>query len=227
MDLARELSALAANVEWPGTPELRLSLEPSPRRAGRRAVFAAVALAVLLAVGVAFAVPQSRAAILRFFHLGAVTIQVVDRLPAAQERPLTAGLGPVIGRAEARTLIPDLLLPALTPPPPLHRGGGAAVSAVFELDGEPVLLSEFGYGAGFIKKVVGGAGGGVEWTDVNGATAAWIPGPHNVYLPGGTLPPRLAGNVLVWERGAVTYRLEGRSLTKSAALELARSLGHE
>src|SRR6266849_7470884 len=110
MDLARELSALAAHVEWPATPELRLSLEPVPRRRSRRAVFAAVAFAALLTVGVAFAVPQSRAAILRFFHLGAVTIQSVDRLPAAQERPLTAGLGPVIGRAEAKQLIPDLLL---------------------------------------------------------------------------------------------------------------------
>jgi hypothetical protein len=226
MDLARELSALAAHVEWPATPELRLSLEHAPRRRSRRTVFAAVALAVLLAVGVALAVPQSRAAILRFFHLGAVTIQVVDRLPAAQERPLTAGLGPVIGRAEARALIPDVLLPPLTPQPPLHRDGGAAVSLVFELEGEPVLLSEFGYGAGLMKKVVGGAGGAVEWTDVNGATAAWLPGPHDVYLPG-TVPPRLAGSVLVWERGAVTYRLEGRSLSRSAALELARSLRHD
>ena len=151
MDLARELSALAAHVEWPATPELRLSLEPVPRRRSRRAVFAAVAFAALLAVGVAFAVPQSRAAILRFFHLGAVTIQIVDRLPAAQERPLTAGLGPVIGRAEAKQLIPDLLLPALTPPPLLHSPGSATIALVFELDGEPVLLSEFGYGGGFIK----------------------------------------------------------------------------
>ena len=35
----------------------------------------------------------------------------------------------------------------------------------------------------------------------------------------------VAGNVLVWERGSVTYRLEG-TLSKSAALELARSLRH-
>src|SRR5712691_10993036 len=111
MDLARELSSLAAHVEWPATPELRLPLEPAPRGRSRRVVFAAVALAVLLAVGVAFAVPQSRAAILRFFHLGAVRIQVVGKLPAAQERPLTAGLGPVISRADAKTRLPGLLLP--------------------------------------------------------------------------------------------------------------------
>ena len=223
MDLARELSALAAHVEWPATPELRLSLEGVPRRRSRRAVFAAVALAAVLAVGVAFAVPQSRAALLRFLHLGAVTIMVVDELPAAQERPLTAGLGPVISRADAEALVPDLLLPALAPEPPLHSLGGATVSLVFELDGKPVLLSEYGYGAGFIKKVVSGAGS-VEFTSVDGATAAWIPGPHNLYLPG--TAPRLAGNVLVWERGSVTYRLEGPTLSRSAALELARSLRH-
>src|SRR5712691_6181625 len=197
MDLARELSALAAHVEWPATPELRLSLEPAPRGRSRRAVFA----------GVAFAVPQSRAAILRFFHLGAVRIQVVGKLPAAQERPLTAGLGPVISRADAKTRLPGLLLPRLVPEPPLHSPGGPTVSLVFESGGEPVLLSEYGYGAGFLKKFVANGGRGVEFTDVGGAPGAWIPGGHDVFVPGTT--PRLAGNVLVWERGAVTYRLEG------------------
>jgi hypothetical protein len=221
MDLARELSALAEQVEWPATPVLRPALAAAPRR--RRRLAAALVLAGLLALAVAFAVPQSRAAILRFLHLGAVTIQVVDKLPAAQERPLGAGLGPVITPADAKTLLPELLLPPLSSQPPLHHPGGAAVALVFELDGRPVLLSEYGYGAGFIKKLVSDATG-IEWTDVDGATAAWISGAsHNVYFPGTT--PRLAGNVLVWERGSVTYRLEG-TLTRSAALELARSLRH-
>src|SRR5437588_5484591 len=130
MDLARELRQLGEHVEWPATPELRRSYEQTLRRS-RRTVFAAVALAALLAIGIAFAVPQSRAAILRVFHLGAVTVHVVDRLPAAQERPLTSDLGPVIGLAEARRQIPGLLLPRLDPLPPLHSRSGA-VSLVFE-----------------------------------------------------------------------------------------------
>jgi hypothetical protein len=220
MDLARELSALAAHVEWPETPALRLEL--APRRRARRPL--AVALAALLfAVAVAFAVPQSRAALLRFFHLGAVTIQVVDRLPAAQERPLGADLGPVVSLARAKHVLPGLLLPPLAAPPPLHTKGGAAIALVFELDGKPVLLSEYGYGAGFIKKIAGGATG-IEPASVNGAMAFWLSGPqHDVFFPGTS--PRLAGNVLVWERGAVTYRLEG-TLDKSAALRLARELRH-
>jgi len=220
MDLARELRALAERVDWPPTPALRLELAPR-RRSGRRL---AVALAlVLAAVAVAFAVPQSRAALLRLLHLGAVTVQVVGTLPPAQERPLGADLGPVISAARARQLLPGLLLPPLPVEPTLHSRGGPAVALVFALDGKPVLLSEYGYGAGFVKKIALGSTG-VESTDVNGATAFWISGQqHDVFFPGTS--PRLAGNVLVWQRGAVTYRLEG-TLSKREALELARSLRH-
>ncbi len=189
MDLARELSALAAHVEWPATPELQLGL--TPRRSRRRP-----------ALALAFA---------------------VDTLPPAQERPLSAGLGSVISLADAKRLVPDLLLPPLATRPPLHGAGGNAVALVFEVHGKPVLLGEYAYGPYLIKKLAGGATG-VEWLDFDGAPALWISGAgHNVYFPGTS--PRLAGNVLVWERGSVTYRLEG-TLSKSAALELARSLRH-
>src|SRR6266404_9740178 len=120
MDLARELTGLGEHVEWPATPPLRPVLEP---RRDRRRLALAAALAALVALAVAFAVPQSRAAILRFFHLGAVTVRVVDTLPPAQERPLSAGLGPVISLADARRLVPDLLLPPLATRPALHGAG--------------------------------------------------------------------------------------------------------
>src|SRR5882757_6788981 len=100
MDLEHELTGLAAHVEWPSTPELELALEPraARRRRGPALVLAFVALAAVVA---AFAVPQSRGAILRFFHLGAATIVRVDRLPPAEERPLSAGIGPVVSLAKA------------------------------------------------------------------------------------------------------------------------------
>src|SRR5258707_819962 len=131
MDLANELSALAAHVEWPPTPELHLALEP--RVAPRRSRIAlAVAFATLaVAVAAAFAVPQSRAAILRFFHLGAATIGGVARLPAAEERPLAAGIGPAVSLAEAKKAFRGtLLLPPLDPLPPAHLRGGPSVSFV-------------------------------------------------------------------------------------------------
>src|SRR3954462_6769143 len=111
MDLARELRAAAAHVDWPQTPVLKLALEP--RRSRRRPLAAALVFAVVLAIAAAFAVPQSRAAILRFFHLGAATIIHVDTLPPAEQRPLAAGLGAPVTRAEAESLLSGtLLLPA-------------------------------------------------------------------------------------------------------------------
>src|SRR5438094_10609955 len=126
MDLERELRAL--DVEWPPTPELRLALEPLRGRS-RRPLFAAVALA-LVALAAAFAVPQSRGAILRFLHLGGETIQFVDTLPPAQERPLGEGLGSVVSVDDARIVVPGLLLPQLQEQPPLRLSGNV-ISIVF------------------------------------------------------------------------------------------------
>jgi hypothetical protein len=229
MDLARELSALAGHVEWPPTPELRLALEPRTiksareRRRRRRPLALGLALAALVALAAAFAVPQSRAAILRFFHLGAVTIVRVDQLPAAEERPLSAGIGPVVSLAEAKQAFGrGLLVPPLDPPPPAHLHAGPTVSFVFSYRGEPVLLSEFAFGGGFLKKFAG-SGTSVQPAGFDGSPGLWISGAlHDVFFSGTS--PRLAGNVLVWERGGVTYRLESRSLTQDDAISVARSL---
>jgi hypothetical protein len=205
-DLEDQLRTL--NVAWPPAPELRIAL--APRR--RRRVVVAVALAVSLAT--AFAVPQSRSAILRFFHLGGVTVVQVDTLPPAQERPLSAGLGQPVDDAEAeRTL-------GVPFQPDRHGtlyGRDGFVSTV--LPG-PVLLSEFG-SPYLIKKV---AVGKVEYVEVApGVTGLWIAGrPHVVFFPDAS--PRLAGNVLVWIKGNVTFRLEGRGLDEASALRLAREL---
>ena len=116
MDLERELRGLA--VAWPETPELRLELAARVR--SRRPLLLAVAVAlVVAALAAAVAVPQSRGAILRFLHLGGVTVEVVDTLPSAQERPLAAGLGPVVTTAEARRRLgaAPLLAPGVAPRP--------------------------------------------------------------------------------------------------------------
>ena len=56
--------------------------------------------------------PQSRSAILRFFHLGGVTVVRVETLPPAQERPLAAGLGSAVTDAEAERTLGAPFLPA-------------------------------------------------------------------------------------------------------------------
>jgi hypothetical protein len=205
-ELERSLRAL--DVDWPSTPDVRLEL--APRRRGRLVV----AVSFVAAIAAAFAVPQSRSAILDFFHLGGVTVVHVETLPQAEERPLSAGLGPTVGDAEAASVLGTAFLPRQHGT--LHERDGF-VSTVLR---GPVLLSEFG-SAYLIKKFATGA---VEWVEVApGVQGLWITGaPHAVFFPDAS--PRLAGNVLVWEQSGVTFRLEGHGLDQQQALRLARDI---
>jgi len=215
MELERELSAL--RVEWPPTPAFTLELG---RRRRRWPVVAAIALA---AIAVAFAVPQSRASILHFFDIGSVRVRVVDTLPPAQERPLSKGLGRRVSLQEARADISGLLLPPTKTVPPLYLGPGNVLSLVFAHQEEPVLLSELlGGGGVYLKKLAAGATS-FEGVRVGNASGLWLSGsPHVFFTP--QRSPRLAGNVLLWESGSTTYRLEGRKLGKSEAIAIAESL---
>jgi len=218
MDLERELRAL--DVEWPPTPHLRLALEPLVRRRSRRPLVAVVALA-LVAIVAALAVPQSRGAILRFLHLGGESIEFVQTLPPAGERPLGAGLGPPVSEPEARASVPALLLPQVAGRLHLHESGGV-VSVVFAHAGRPVLLSELPSGQGYLLKKLAGTTN-AEWVDVRGASGLWLSGaPHVFFFP--REQARLAGSTLIWEADSTTYRLEGPALAKADALALARSL---
>ena len=93
-ELDRELLALGAYVGlpperdlWPG---IAARLGVAPRRPWLR--IAAVAVAALaVAVGIAFAVPPARAAILRFLGLEGVTIVRVEKLPPATSSVAVVG----------------------------------------------------------------------------------------------------------------------------------------
>lgn len=209
-ELEQRLRALS--VEWPPAPDVAARLELRPRR-WRLAPGLAVALA-LAALAAAFAVPQSRSAILRFFHLRGVTVERVGTLPPAEERPLAAGLGQPVGDARARAVLGSPFLPAVHGT--LYERDGV-VSAL--LPG-PLLLSEIG-GPEFLKKF---ATSSVEWVRVAPTVQGlWVAGPrHVVVFPGA--PRRLAGNVLLWATASRTFRLEGRRLTKDEALRLAREV---
>jgi hypothetical protein len=208
-ELERALRAL--RVEWPATPDVSSRLELTRRR--HRLLVAAVAVA--LAVCAAFAVPDSRGAILRFFHLRGVTVERVGTLPPAEERALAAGLGRPIGDAAALARLGAPFLPAAHGPL-FDRYG--FVSTLIEIP-EPALLTEFG-SPSLIKKF---ATGNAEWVSVApGVVGLWVPGHHVVLFPGTS--PRLAGNVLLWVSGDVTFRLEAPGLTKATALEVARKV---
>jgi hypothetical protein len=224
MDLARELSSLAEHVDWPATPELRLALEPRARRRSRRPLYAALAFAAILAFAAAFAVPESRGAILRFLHLGGVTIERVDTLPPADSRPLEAGIGRPVTPAGAKRLFRGVILvPDVSPRPQLHIQYDAVLSMVLAYHGQPVLLTEFGSGNYFLKKLASGGTSVVDGGMPDSVVSLWVSGAtHDVYFTGAS--PRLAGNVLLWEASGTTYRLESHSLSREDAVTLARSL---
>lgn len=220
MELESELRALAAEIDWPATPPLRVELALR-RRGWRRPLAAAIAVAVI-ALGAALAVPQSRGAILRFFGLGAVRVEFVAELPAAQERPLASELGSAVSEASAKQLLGRApLLPPLASPPPLHAAD-QIVSLLFRVDGEPVLLSEISSGSGvFLKKIA--SVGAVQWVQVGSEPGLWFAGgKHVVVFP--QAPPRLAGHVLVWQEGRLTLRLEGANLTLAQAEKVTQEL---
>jgi hypothetical protein len=222
--LEQALTRLGREIEFPATPDLAAALAGrlEPRRAHRRPRALVLALAALVvAVGAAFAVPPARTAILRLLGVGGVTIVRVDALPPAQERPLASTLG---ARSSSARIERDLGFRFLLPPtqhaPQLYETPYSA--SVLLATPTPVLLTEIrSDGVGLLKKLAG-SGTRVEAVRVNGGPGLWISGRSHVFIEP-QAPPRLAGNVLVWQRGGVTLRLEGR-LTEEEALRLARSI---
>ncbi len=220
-ELERELRSLAEYVRWPETPALEPRLEPRPRRSRR--VLLAVAVAVIVAVAVALAVPAARSALLRVLHLGGVSVEQADTLPRLPPRPLDSALGPRVTRGRAAAVLGrPVALPPGTRGAVFHLRAGV-VSIV--IGRRPLLLSELRTGPEpVIAKTLAGSATHVSWFTLNDQPALWITGArHMVRFP--AAPARLAGNVLVWQSGPITFRLEGPRLGRATALALARRLG--
>jgi hypothetical protein len=225
--IEQELRALAALVDFPAerdlAPAVRARLAPRPRR--RRALVLVLA-AFVLALGIAFAVPPARSAILRFFHLQGVTIEYVDRLPEVKNTgPLDLGKQIPLSAA-GRTAGFRPLTSALLGDPDRVTWDGNQLWFVY--GHVRVLVSQF-RAAGinrFIKKVLE-PGTTVDPVIVNGGQGYFLSGAlHFLYVAPSSLVReervRLARNVLLWEQGPLTLRLEG-DLTLQQAMRIARS----
>jgi hypothetical protein len=226
-ELERALVALGRELDLPPEPDLRSRvrerIEGRPRY--RRALVPAVAL--LVALGIALAVPEARSAILRFFHIGAVTIERFETLPTARDRPLTAGLGPALSLhdAEARSGV-ALVLNGSRPQHFYVQPG--LIATLLRYRGKEVLLAELqGDQMGIAKKLAGPdtrvgpapIGSFGLWLEGGRHLLIWEAGPGEVRQ----IEPRLAGNVLIWAEGDRTFRLEG-GLNKGQMLELGRQI---
>jgi len=219
-ELRRELHELAAHVALPAERELWLGIEARlarrPARQWRRTA-AIVLVAAATAIGIAFAVPPARSAILRFLGLDGVSIVRVDRLPPVHQSPVVVGQRTTLAEAE-RTLGFRPLQPAAARPDALYLDPQS--EAVLLVYGRPLRLRLEETRIGIFQKFVSAANA-VDRVRVGDDPGIWIVGPHVFDDVLGQ--PRLAGNTLLWQHGDVTLRLDGR-VTKAQALQIARSV---
>ncbi|MEX0834253.1 MAG: hypothetical protein WD276_10350 [Actinomycetota bacterium] len=163
--------------------------------------------------------------------VGVVTIrEVPEQGPAVPE--LDRRLGRPASLSEARAAVPGLAVPVETElgsPDSvfLDRDEGRATLAWTPREGLPsirglgwgLVLMEFRGDAPLVTKEVSAP---VEEVLVEGEFGFWIEGPHALLLPDGT-SLRISGNVLVWQWGELTVRLESE-LGKAESLDFAKTL---
>jgi hypothetical protein len=243
LDLA--LVELGRSLEFPPTPDLasrvreRIAAERAPQRRvtlfpARRALV--IALAVLaVSAGALMAVPGTRAAILEFFGLRGVTIERVETLPTVPKKANLSNLGARMSLDEARELAAfEVVIPeSLGEPDEIYFSDfppGGMVSLVYGTAEEPrALFTQFRASVNdvFFKKVADETE--VETLIVSGRPAFYLSGALHVF---GYVDAtgefreetfRLVGNVLLWERGELTLRLEA-DISKAEALRIARSI---
>jgi hypothetical protein len=220
---------------------------PTPTRwRARLWALAAAAVAILIiAAGVVTVGPDTRSALAERLGLRGVQITQPQQLPSGQAAGRRLNLGqPLTSVADARSRVafrvplpstlgePDEVYLLDSPP------GGQVALLYAEREGIPrtsstgvgLLLTEFQAsfpdGGPILKGVPPGSR--LEEVTVNGARAYWIEGdPHTFFFQDAqgriqAETTRLAANVLLWEDGPVTLRLES-ALNKDAALAIATS----
>jgi hypothetical protein len=219
VNLEHELRALP--IAFPDEPDLAPRVLAQLERPARRwwLVPALVALAV---AGALFAIPQTRAAILDLFRIGGVEVRRVETQPRAPERPPVLGREVSLATAQSTVDFP-LLVPgdpftAYVDGPMVNLRWKRYVLTQWRGEQLPFALKQLGPDS----KTVG--------VEVRGATGLWITGARHeiIYRDPATdqivaKSRRLAGDVLIWEEGDVTYRLEGAK-TVADARAAARNL---
>jgi hypothetical protein len=207
----------------------------------RRRAIVLIAAAVLLVAAVAFATEL-------VIRLGAVTIEIVPSaptsMPSATENDSAFGRPVSIAGAEARTGLSAAVPRDLAAPDHVWAGrsrvgfdpGLASPTIIMAWDPEPELpaIPELPWGAVLMQfdadieiavKTISADTGSVASVLVDGRSAWWITGAHalEITTPGGRVDLRVTGNVLVWQRGSETLRLE-TDLSVDRAVGIAESI---
>ena len=229
-ELERALVALGRELDLPPVPNLGAAIRARIERRERRRRGLVVAFAVAAtAIAVAMAVPQARTAILRFFHIGSVTVERVETLPPAQTGPPTSGLGAPHTRAAAEKIagFPIILPHFKGAPPTRYYAFPGLIATTIRSGPTAVLLTELqGDQLSIGKKYVTGRTV-VGPVQVGPHFGIFISGgPHVISYEGPSgrfvqVRPRLAGNTLIWLAEGRTFRLEGK-LSQALAIRLGR-----
>ncbi|HJP64839.1 MAG TPA: hypothetical protein VKA30_00885 [Actinomycetota bacterium] len=244
-DLADAVARRLRSDPARGGPVLRMPRWRRPSLSWRPAVAAVAAVAVLIA-GILTVSPGARHAVAGWLGLRGVQIEVTPSpLPTSlPSGPRAIELGPLTSLADAQRQVGfRILLPhtaELGSPDEVHVQPLYLSEQVFLVyrpraglpaapeTGLAVLVSEFRAAPdeGFYKKLSVGSGT-VEFVRVKGQPGYWIQGGHEVaYVDDNGIPiqdtARLAANVLLWQRGDLTLRIES-SLSRSEVLRIARS----
>jgi hypothetical protein len=219
---------------FPPTPALRaavLGRVPERRSFPWRKAILIVAIAVLAVALTAIFSPGARSAFRGWFDfLPGVRIERVEKLPPSS-RLQTFDLGQEVSLDEARRQARfGLRLPSgLGRPTKVYldrdSAGGVAVTLFY---GNGLALTEWRSDDLFIYKLLQ-PGTTTQATYVGEEPALWLSGgDHVVFYLGAdgiehSREGRLAGNVLLWQRGRTAYRLEAK-VPLRRALRIAESL---
>jgi hypothetical protein len=250
-DLAVALTRIGRDLDVPATPVVTdgvrariaerertpVTLRPRLSLPSRRRTIALVAAALLLLGGAAVAAKL-------VIDLGAVTIDVEPSRPTAPPTTVETGrafgrpatLGEAADAAGFTATIPGLLgapadvwVGAADVGPPTSRIvlAWAPRSGLPAIDGLPwgTVLMELHGDAAVLGKTVFADAGSVDIVHVHDDTAYWISGVHSltIAIPSGTRDLKIAGNVLIWQRGGLTYRME-TTASLDRAVAIAESL---
>ena len=245
--LGRELD-WPATPDLASTVTARLPA-PAPARAQRallrpagfrRSLAIAVVGMLVLAGGVFAAVPSVRDSVLEFFGLQGATIERREELPPIPDlRPLALGERTTLAAAADESGFEPLVPRAAGSPDAVYIDARNAVSLVY--GPRPGMPESRGTGVGLLVTEFRGdvapeyigkfapEATRIEELRVDGERAIWMEGSPHLFVyrdaegefVDETL--RIAGNVLLLERGPLLIRFEG-AFDLARALELARSL---
>lgn len=224
--LRRELDAGLGDVDLSQAVTSRLiaASRPRPRRGVRRRR-TAIALVATAGVTVVAAVPPARAAIGRVFNLGAVSVR--DERPPSTVTTGQLNLGKRATLEEARAVMPVVVPTANGLKAPdevwLDDVGGGQVSLVYRArsglppaghTGIGLLIQEFaGDGREVIRKYLANGGRATRVT-IGSGEGVFVRGDHAIFYVDASgaiiqASGRLVGNALIFQRGALTIRIEG------------------